>query len=267
MSDLLDETFFLPAQTEIDRAVNYPYDAPDTAFVFDNGRLRSLDDAAILYDRTAVLSVGSNRAPVQLRRKFGDDAIIPVTPAVLHDCDIVHAAQLGYYGAVPCTAFPAAGCEVRLNVAWLDEAQLEIMHRTEAVGVAYDYIRFNGGTVTHLPVPDAGGEIISGYQPVFGYAARGGVLDIGAGHPAGLSRIPAKERIFETMSQAEAAALVRQLTGHDDHRSLEEFVADMQADRAERRLILERLSAHMLFAEQAPWQIIEIQLDDLDAYL
>ena len=112
MSDLLDDTFFLPAQTEIDRAVNYPYDAPDTAFVFENGRLRSLDDAAILFDRTAVLSVGSNRAPVQLRRKFGDDAIIPVTPAILHDCDIVHAAQLGYYGAVPCTAFPAAGCEV-----------------------------------------------------------------------------------------------------------------------------------------------------------
>ena len=39
------------------------------------------------------------------------------------------------------------------------------------------------------------------------------------------------------------------------------------ADRAERRLILERLSAHMLFAEEAPWQIIEMQLDDLEAYL
>jgi hypothetical protein len=141
------------------------------------------------------------------------------------------------------------------------------MHRTEAVGIAYDYIRFNGGAVTHLPVPAAGGEIISGYQPVFGYAARGGVLDIGAGQPAGLSRISAKNRIFQTMSQAEAAKFVRQLTGHDDHRSLEHFVADMQADRAERRLILERLSAHMLFAEEAPWQIIEMQLDDLEAYL
>ena len=47
----------------------------------------------------------------------------------------------------------------------------------------------------------------------------------------------------------------------------EDFVADMQADRAERRLIIERLSAHVLFAKQAPWQIIETQLDDLDAYL
>ena len=69
------------------------------------------------------------------------------------------------------------------------------------------------------------------------------------------------------MSQAQAIKLVRQLTGHDDHRSIEDFVADMQADRAERSLILERLSGHMLFAKAAPWQIIEMQLNDLDAYL
>ena len=69
------------------------------------------------------------------------------------------------------------------------------------------------------------------------------------------------------MSQAEVAKFVRQLTGHDDDRSLEKFVADMQADKAERRSIIERLSAHMLFAEETPWQIIEMQLDDLEAYL
>ena len=69
------------------------------------------------------------------------------------------------------------------------------------------------------------------------------------------------------MSQAEATKCVRQLTGNDDHRSLEHFVSDMQADRTERRLIIERLSAHMLFAKSPPWQIIEMQLDDLEAYL
>ncbi len=267
MTDFLDEAFYLPAQTEIDRAVNYPYDAPDSAFVFDSGRLREFDDVGILDGRTAVLSVGSNRAPVQLRRKFGNSAIIPVTPAVLHDCDIVHAAQLGYYGAVPCTAFPAQGCEVRLNIAWLDKVQLGNMHRTEAVGVAYDYIRFKGGAVTHIPIPAAGGEIISKYQPVFGYVARGGVLDFGLGQPGGLSRISAKNRIFPTIGQAEAVTFVRQLTGHDDQRSLENFVADVQASRAERRLISERLLPHMLFSNETSWEIIEMQLDDLDAYL
>ena len=99
-----------------------------------------------------MLSVGSNRAPVQLLRKFGNAALVPVTPAILHDCDIVHAATVSYYGAVSCTAFPSSGTDVMLNVAWLDEAQLQVMHRTEAVGVAYDYVRLFTGTVTHLPV-------------------------------------------------------------------------------------------------------------------
>ena len=56
--------------------------------------------------RVAVLSVGSNRAPVQLRRKFGDAAIIPVTPARLFDCDIVHAAMLGFTRRCPAPHFP-----------------------------------------------------------------------------------------------------------------------------------------------------------------
>jgi len=262
-----DEAVYLPSQTELDRAVNYPYDAPDGAYILDHGGLRPLVDPTVLKGRTAVLSVGSNRAPVQLRRKFGDAAIVPVTPAILHDCDIVHAAMLGYYAAVPCTAFPAKGCDVRLNVAWLDAAQLAMMHRTEALGVAYDYVRFSAGAVTHLPVPEAGGEIVSGYQPVFGYAARTGVLDVGDGQPAGLLRIPAMNRLYKTMSQHDAAMLVRRLTGHDDTRSMAEFITAMQADRAARSQVIERLSAHMLFADDAPWQILEVAIDDLEAYL
>lgn len=267
MSEFPDEAYYLPEQSELERATNYPYDAPQGAFVFDQGRLSAFRDASILADRTAVLSVGSNRAPVQLRRKFGDAETIPVTPAVLHDCDIVHAAQLGYYGAVPCTAFPAKGCDVGLNIAWLNASQLALMHRTEALGVAYDFVRFDGGAVTHLPIPAAGGEVVSGYQPIFGYAARGGVLNVGGGMPAGLSAIPAKNRIFETMSQRQASSLVRKLAGHDDARAMEDFVADMQASRSARMAVLERLSAHMLFAEEAPWQVIEMTLDDIDAYV
>ena len=100
----LDDDVYLAAQSEAQRATDYPYVAPEGAFVLKGGRLAALDDPALLAGRTAVLSVGSNRAPVQLRRKFGDDAIVPVTPAILHDCDIVHAATVSYYGAVSCTA-------------------------------------------------------------------------------------------------------------------------------------------------------------------
>lgn len=262
-----DNAFFLPQQSELDRAFDYPYEAPDGGFVFSHGGVVALDDPSLLAGRTAVLSVGSNRAPVQLRRKFGDDAVVPVTPAILHNCDITHAAMLGYYGAVPATAFPSPGCDVTLNVAWLDADQLLQMHRTEALGVAYDYVAFDQGAVTHLPVPEAGGMIVSSEQPIFGYNARSGVLDVGHEAPAGLSRIPAINRNFQAMTQHQAAQFVRELTGHDDSRSMPDFIADMQQDRGARDAILAILEQHALFAETPPWQVLPMTLDDIEAYL
>ena len=165
---IADSRIFLRALSDIDRARLYPYTVPVGGYVLAGGVLYNLDQAQIdrhewLFEgRVAVLSVGSNRAPVQLLRKFGDAAIVPVTPARLLDCDIVHAAMLGYYAAVPCTAYPCDGCIVSLNVAWLDAAQLQQMHRTEGVGVAYDYVMMRN-VVHDLTVPD---------QPVYGYSAR-----------------------------------------------------------------------------------------------
>jgi len=262
-----DHDRYLPIQSELDRAFDYPYEAPSGAFVFINGGLAPLEDASILSGRTAVLSVGSNRAPVQLRRKFGDAAVIPVTPAILHDCDIVHAAMLGYYGAVPATAFASKGCDVSLNVAWLDDQQLVHMHRTEALGVAYDYVELNAGSVSHLPVPQAGGDIVPAAQIIYGYNARSGVLDLGAGKPAGLATIPATNRSNKALSQHEAATLVRQLTGHDDDRPMDVFIADMQGDRAARDAIIATLANHALFDDNPPWRIVPVSLDDVEAFL
>ena len=263
----LDAELYLPKQTEIDRALRYPYDAPEGAFVLDCGHLRPLHDAEILTGRTAVLSVGSNRAPVQLHRKFGKNAVLPVTPATLHDCDIVHVAMLGYYGAVPCTAFPSLGCHVRLNVAWLDADQLAEMHRTEAVGIAYDYVRFTDAAVTHLDFPEADGYRVPADTPLFGYSARAGVLDIGDGIPAALPVITAEGRQFSAFTQAEAVTFVRRLCQHNDARDHASFVADMRQDKLARDTIREVLSAHTLFATNAPWAVIDTECDDLDAFL
>ena len=263
----LDAELYLPKQTETDRALRYPYDAPEGAFVLDCGHLRPLHDAEILTGRTAVLSVGSNRAPVQLHRKFGKNAVVPVTPATLHDCDIVHVAMLGYYGAVPCTAFPSLGCHVRLNVAWLDADQLVEMHRTEAVGVAYDFVRFTDNAVTHVDIPKAGGRIVSADTPIYGYNARAGVLDSGDGIPAALTVISAEGRQFSAFTQADAASLVRHLCQHDDARDHATFVADIRKDKLARDAIREMLSAHALFATNAPWAVIDTECDDLDAFL
>ena len=267
----LDDAVYLAVQSEAQRAAEYPYAAPEGAFVLNKGRLAPLDDPAVLAGRTAVLSVGSNRAPVQLRRKFGDDAIVPVTPAILHDCDIVHAATVSYYGAVSCTAFPSKGTDVMLNVAWLDEAQLAIMHRTEAVGVAYDYVRMLTGTITHLPVPIAGGDVVPAAQPVFGYSARGGALDLGAGKPGGLSRIPARNRQFSTLAQDSAAALVQAfIAGIDPALGLgtdrDQFVDLVTGDKDCRLAVNRHLQGRALHGD-GPWQVQSAEADGIAAFL
>jgi len=266
----LDDTY-LAAQSEVQRATDYPYAAPEGAFVLKAGRLSALDDPALLAGRTAVLSVGSNRAPVQLRRKFGDDAILPVTPAILHDCDIVHAATVSYYGAISCTAFPSRGTDVMLNVAWLDAAQLAIMHRTEAIGVAYDYVRMLTGTVTHLPVPSAGGDIVAASQPVFGYSARSGVLDLGGGQPGGLSRIPARNRQFPTLAQESAAALVQAfITGVDPALDLgadrNRFIDRVTGDKPCRLAVNEHLRGRAIPAD-GPWKVQQVEPGDIATFL
>ena len=245
------------SRSEAARAADYPYAAPEGAFVLNQGALHHFDDAAVLRGRTAVLSVGSNRAPVQLRRKFGDAAVVPVTPAILHDCDIVHAAILGYYAAVPCTAFPSSGTIVQLNVAWLDNDQLIQMHRTEGIGVAYDFVEMQ--TVKHqfkLPI-----------VPVYGYAARAGALDCGDGLPAGLAAIPVEGRQVATLTQDQAATKLRQLAKVDDDRTMSQFIAEMQADKAARDAVIDRLRPFAIQPQNPPWQLQSVQIDGVDAYL
>ena len=51
--------------------------------------------------RIPILSVGSNRSPYQLKRKFSLDQDISVTPATLYDSDIVYARPAARRGQTP----------------------------------------------------------------------------------------------------------------------------------------------------------------------
>jgi len=265
---------YLAPISELDRARKYPYHAPQGGFILNAGRLLPLTEgdlaasaSAILGGRVAVLSVGSNRAPVQLLRKFGTAATVPVTPARLHDCDIVHAALIGYYAAVPCTAFPSVGTVVDLNVAWLDPEQLVQMHRTEGIGVAYDFVEMDN--VEHLFTLSAAFSGALSDGPVFGYAARAGVLDCGNGQPAGLAAIPAQGRKFKTLSQDAAVTYLCQLVGIDatTPNSMADFICEMQADKAARDWIIDLLRAHALFDVAPPWRVVPVNIDGIDKYI
>ena len=256
---------YLEEISEQDRASLYPYMAPAGGYVLVRGQLFSLDqqrleesDAVhLLFGRKPVLAVGSNRAPYQLLRKFGSQAIVPVTPARLHDCDVVHTALVSYYGAIPCTAFPSSGTITELKVVWLDEEQLLQMHKTEGIGVAYDYVEMQG--VEHQFEVPAG--------PVFGYAARAGVLAWESCQPASLAAIHAQLRRFRVISQRQAAQRVCQIAKLEKAYSGEQFISAMQADKTLRAEVNDQLRTHSIQPNQPPWQVIPVSMNGIDDYL
>ena len=135
-----------PNLSSFDRALSYPYFTPNYSFSFYNGEfIKGI--CHNLNNRIPILSVGSNRSPYQLKRKFSLNQDICVTPATLFDSDVVFAASLSSYGSMPATQWPSKGTEVDLNVLWLNEEQLEIMHLSEALGVAYNFVKLKLDTV------------------------------------------------------------------------------------------------------------------------
>ena len=41
------------------------------------------------------------------------------------------------------------GTSVDLNIAWLTPAQLQIMHQTESLGIAYDWVEWDLSVIEH----------------------------------------------------------------------------------------------------------------------
>ena len=238
--------------SERQRAFDYPYQAPQGAFVMRAGHIEGWDDRVNLDGRVPVLSVGSNRAPTQLLRKFGPAAEVPVSPARLNDCDICHVAALSGYAAVPCSAFPSPGTRVQLNIAWLDAAQLAIMHRTETVGIAYDFVRWQEASITHLAPQLIGG----GGQPVYGYASRQGFLDDGTGQVTSLAAISAEQRRFAVLDQAAAMARLCQLAGISRPPEPGIWIDQLQADSHLRQQIIRMMSPQAQHPQNPPWQVM-----------
>jgi hypothetical protein len=195
--------------------------------------------------RVAVLSVGSNRAPAQLYRKFGEPAELPVTPVAVKDCDIVHVANLADYGAVPCSAFPSRGTAITLNIAWLTPQQLEIMHATEALGEAYVWIEWDLRAITAL----------SHRLPVrlFGYSAIAGAFNLNGDGPFALAKIAAQDRQYTAASQKEMQHQIFTALGADVA-DIYQWVERVQSDAGLRRTIRHLLAEKAIQPLDPPWQ-------------
>lgn len=176
----------------IARALGYPYPAHGQDFLFSGGEVAPLPLDQPLEGLTPVIAVGSNRAPAQLARKFaGMPVEIPVTRLRAHDVDVVYAAHVAGYGAVPATLAASPGTTAELWITWLDGPALARMDATEAVGVNYDRVAVALRWADAGPRPPARALL---------YTARRGLLRLD-GAPVALAAIPAEGRRFRAMTQ------------------------------------------------------------------
>lgn len=219
-------------------ARGYPFSFPDHSLLFDGGSVRPLDDPAPhLAGRTAVLAVGSNQSPEQIARKYAHlpGTVIPMTRVWLDDFDVVYATHVTRYGSIPGNLHPAPGARVRLSITWLDDDQLQVMHRTEIAGENYVFARLDG---VRLAVD--GGMAL---DAVHAYVSLHGSLSH-EGKALGLSAIRAENRPHGAMSQDEALALLAARAGHGG--DLDDFIHDAIAEPARRdaHAVLMRGDAH-----------------------
>ncbi len=204
----------------------YPFAIPGHSYLYLNGETRPLldDTGAVFEGRTAVLASGSNQSPQQLCRKYGtggngsdggNDVVIPMTLASIHDFDSVYSAHITSYGSIPSTPHPSPGTVVNLFINWLTDGQLRRMHDTEQPGVNYYFGRLKGVRITL-----AGGRRL---DEVYSYVSVHGCLTRD-GQPLGLGAVTAQGRRYAALGQIEAIAHAR------DHaapgQAVDDFIID-----------------------------------------
>ena len=230
-----------------ERAISYPYFAPDYSFSFYKGQfVKGICDD--LSNRIPILSVGSNRSPYQLKRKFSLDQDICVTPATLHDSDIVYAASLSSYGSMPATQWPSKGTKVDLNVLWLKEEQLNIMHLTEALGVAYNFVKLNLGTVK---IKD-----FVYRKSIYGYVSIPGVFPFKENMPKRLSALNARNAKLEDFSEINALMSLKDYLEFNDN-DLSEWIKKVINDVSYRLSIHKILKSKAIQPKDYNWKVIK----------
>jgi hypothetical protein len=208
----------------VERALTYPYPAPDHDFVYRDGTAMPVAaiGAAERRGRLPVLAIGSNRAPAQLQRKFADmpEAEIAVERVRLAGFDVVHSAHLSGYAALAATLHPAPGVTVDISITWLPPALMARMHATEGVGTFYDFVSLEG-----VAVRARDGTVVT--DGAFAYVCRLGALDFGDG-PRGLAAVAASGRPYPALDQIAAQRALAAMLGHAG--MLPDFVRANAAD-------------------------------------
>jgi hypothetical protein len=205
----------------LQRALRYPYAAPERSFVLAKGRAvePSAWPGPEMSDREPLLAYAANAAPAALTRKLGRRAEpLLAERAAAIGFDVVYSAHVSLYGAVPATLIPSPGTEVAVFVLRLSAAQRQAIDATEP---NYELSRLPG-----LECRLDDGRVLD-ELPV--YLSRHGPLDLD-GSAVALAAVPATRRRLPALSEPEVLDRVRGVLAPE--RSLERFVLDAAADPA-----------------------------------
>lgn len=197
-----------------EHGIGYPWSRPEGCFVLEEGEgiLLGDRDSASRQESVArftgpdsgrlpMLAIGSNASPEGLWRKFGhferpEDRTLFAARGWIHDFDVVAAAELAFYGALPATISPSPGTRVEATAIWLTEAQLTQLAWAEIpYWIGWLKTRFEVG-------PEASGLGLADFDNSLVFVNRFGAFAPDS-RPLALAPIPAENRAFPTASQEE----------------------------------------------------------------
>ena len=250
-----DKKFF-PEYNWFEKAISYPYEAPKTSFTFKNGKFyRGIHIS--LKDRVPIISIGSNRSPYQLKNKFGINENLCVTPAKLYNSTIVYAATISAYGSIPATQWPCEESVSELNLLWLSYDQLQIMHLSEGLGIAYNYVELDKDSVT-IQDEDYSGSI-------FGYiSVRGGYL-FEDNLPFKLKNIKSNANKYSSINEYQALNKLF-LDNPSGQNSLECWLKKMIFNKSIRLSLIEKMSKKSFLPRNVPWKVLDAKVSGNNIY-
>jgi hypothetical protein len=196
------------------RGLRYPWHRPEGSYLLRDGATLPADEDAVVRHlgagRAPLLAFGSNVAPKNLAIKLAhheeaEDREVLVLAGELHDLDVVAAASVTLYGAMPATLTASPGTRVRAAVLLVTATQLTTLTWGE---IPYRLGRLDGAAF----VTDEAVEL----DDPFAYVSRWGAF-APDGDPAPLAAVPATGRAWREWTQGEllerAAAIVGEESG------------------------------------------------------
>ena len=249
-------TKYFPKFDFYQKAISYPYLSPSKPFSFVDGNCVEGIHVS-LKGRLPILSIGSNRSPYQLKNKFTLKENLCVTPATLYNSEVVYSASISPYGSIPATQWPLDGAKVILNVLWLNHRQLNVMHLTEGIGIAYDFVELEKGSVK-IDGVDYNGSI-------YGYVSVNGVYNFESCTPYKFLEISSKKSILKSISEIMALKMVQNRFDPDVY-NFKDWIKKITGDKKYRMELILRMGKGSLKPKNPPWINIPVKLEGKNIY-